>query len=169
MALGRRCESYPESYIIGRNPRATEIAQKNLHDKIEVYKERKKISRGHNTKVIDMDTGQISEDDGEDEEKKYPIIFDKDGYQHRFCPVTEASFEVQVIISDVLYCIESHSLADSGGAFDQSEIFRKAFMVVLNERERIKNEREKAALNKGGKGKGGTTPSRSSLGQKRGR
>lgn len=170
MALSRRCETYPESYILARNLRAIEIAKKNLYDKIEIYKERKKIAnKGRNTKILDMDTGQLSEDNEEDEEKKYPIIFDKDGYQHRYCPVTEASFEIQTIISDTLYCIETHSMPDPGGAFDQSELFRKAFMVINNEREKIKNEHEKATLNKGGKGKGNVAPPRSSLGQRRGR
>lgn len=57
-----------------------------------------------------------------------------------------ATPELINIVFDILYCIETNTLPDPGNGFDQTYLFRTAYMIVKNEREKIKNEREKAAI-----------------------
>jgi len=124
-ALSRFCTKYSREYILSRNPRAEEMAKRSLRS----------VSR------------RISKRNKDTQSDK-PIIFNSDGYEHRYCPVCDATKEIQSIIDDTLYCIDSNSLPDPGGAMDQTEIFRIASTVLRSEREKIKNEKEKAAMDK---------------------
>jgi hypothetical protein len=66
-----------------------------------------------------------------------------------YCPICDAyDREVRNIIDDVLYCINTETLPNEGGCMDQSALFRMAYTILKSEREIIKNEREKEAIDK---------------------
>jgi len=78
---------------------------------------------------------------------KNVVVFTEDGYKHPSCPVGLLyEPELNSILDDVLYCLEVSALPAVGGAFDQSEIFRLAYITIKTEREIIKSEKEEAAI-----------------------
>jgi len=77
------------------------------------------------------------------------VLFQEDGYKHTYCPVCDSDDrEVRSIMDDVLFCLDTNTLPNVGGALDQTSLFKIAYIVLKHERDIIKNERELKAIEK---------------------
>ena len=159
LAKDRDCSRFGKDYILfmGDEGAASDeeaapfvVSSSNKKPMAKIKKRRVRKYRTRSAEMVAATHGEdkvpehLKLNKKKDEEGR--IIFDKDGFKHRRCPVEDCTQEIQGIIDDTLYCIETGSLPNEGNGMDQSAIYKVAFMALLNERRIIKNEREVKAM-----------------------